>query len=292
MRKHFTRLLVLTAAVGTIGGTALAASAASASTARPAVTGPVITTKNAAGYELSKRDFRFITSTIRVPDWPSNVLYPQAYIQLAEGSLNNLLSPTGDEYVRAGIEPCDLLAILSGSHCAIGDKWVAFVSVYNSSLNAPIWQHYVDLAGVQEGDGVNFSVFYDQAGNELHFTITPPITSGPETFYKTNAHGPIFTDADAIDDWLSTTGQPVPLPPGFNPIQINGFLQGAATTYSGLKGSFTSSGWTTSQVVATSNGLPFPQGTVRVQPSVLGSDGLSANGAVRPGDMFTESLVG
>jgi len=263
------RISAFIAAVPLAGVGFLAATAGSAS----AGTGTAIGSKYAAGYEASGRDFRFISSTIQVPDWPSNVLYPQSYIQLSEGSLNSLFNPTGDEYVRAGVEPCDLVAILFGnSTCTPGD-WVAFVSLYNSSLNAPIWQHYTDLAGVQAGDGVNFSIYYDQAGNELHFTITPPSTSGPEQFYKTNAHGPLFDHADAVDDWLSTTGQPVPLPPGFNPIKINQFWQGALTTYSGLKGSFVNNGWTTSQVVATSNGL-------------------SANGAVRPDDSFTLTAVG
>jgi hypothetical protein len=44
--------------------------------------------------------------------------------------------------------------------------------------------------------------------------------------------------------------------------------------------------WTTSKVVATSNGLPYPLGTVRVSPNALFSDGMSANGAVRANDAF------
>ncbi len=39
-------------------------------------------------------------------------------------------------------------------------------------------------------------------------------------------------------------------------------------------------------VEATSNGLTYPSGTVRTSPSALWSDGLSANGAVRPYDAF------
>jgi hypothetical protein len=38
--------------------------------------------------------------------------------------------------------------------------------------------------------------------------------------------------------------------------------------------------------VATSNGLLPPSGTTRVSPSNLWSDGLTANGAVRPFDAF------
>jgi hypothetical protein len=287
VRKHFIRAAAIAAPVLLIGG--LAAGSASAATHSAPIAGATITTTNAAGYEASGRDFRFITSTLRVPDWPSSsglfTLYPQSYIQLAEGSLNSLGGPSGDEYVRAGIEPCDLLAVFAGgSSCHSGD-WVAFASVYNNSLNAPVWQHYTDLAGVNQGDGVNFSIYFDQPGNELHFAITPPVTSGPETFYKTQAFGPLFDHADAVDDWFSTTGQPVPVPPGFNKFRVNQFLQGALTTYSGARGSFVGP-WTTSQVIATSNGLPVPSGTTRVSPNALYGDTLPANGAVRASDAF------
>ena len=44
--------------------------------------------------------------------------------------------------------------------------------------------------------------------------------------------------------------------------------------------------WTTSQVVATSNGLLPPSGATRVSPSNLWSDGLVANNAVRANDAF------
>lgn len=276
-----TRISAYLAAAGLAAGGFLAVAAAPAASAS---TGPVIYTTNAAGYQASGRDFRFITSTITVPDWFSNVLYPQSYIQLSEGSLNNLVSQSGDQFVRAGIEPC-VLAKVFGSTCTPGD-WVAFVSEYNNSLNFPVFQHFTDLAGVQAGDGVNFSVYFDQAGNELHFTITPPVTSGPEQFYKTNAHGPLFDHAAAVNDFLATTGKPVPLPPGFNPIKVNSFYQGALTTYSGLRGSLTSPGWATSEVQATSNGLQPPSGALRVDPGALFTDGLSANGAKRADDAF------
>ena len=67
--------------------------------------------------------------------------------------------------------------------------------------------------------------------------------------------------------------------------RINQFLQGAITTENGLRGSFVGP-WTTSMVEATSNGQPYPSGTVRVSPNALFSDGLPANGAVRANDAF------
>ena len=98
---------------------------------------------------------------------------------------------------------------------------------------------------MNQGDGVNFSIYYDQGGNELHFVITPPFTSGTPQFYKTRAYGPIFDHAAALDDFTDSTGTPIPLPFFLHSFRINQFLQGALTTYSGAKGSFVGP-WTTS----------------------------------------------
>ena len=155
----------------------------------------------------------------------------------------------------------------------------------NNSLSGPYFAHYSELSGVNQGDGVNFSIFYDEAGNELHFVITPPSTSGPVEYYKTQAYGAIFQYADAVDDFTNSTGVPIALPPFIHSFRINQFLQGAITTEHGLRGSFVGP-WTTTPIIATSNGLLPPSGTTRVSPGPLWSDGLSANGAVRPWDAF------
>jgi len=291
MRRRITRTLFAAAAAGvTAGALGLAAAgAASAAVSKPAVhhvtLGPPIANRFAAGYEASGRDFRYITSTITVPDTSFLTgLYPQEYIQLAAGSLNGVGGgSSGDAYVRAGIESC-IVARTFGATCATG-SWVSFVEAFNNSLNGPFFAHYSQLSGVEQGDGVNFSIYFDQGGNELHFVITPPSTSGPAQFYKTNARGPLYDHAAALDDFTDSTGTPIPLPFFLHPFRINQFLQGAITTEHGIRGSFVGP-WTTSLVEATSNGLPYPAGHVRVSPSNLWSDGLSANGAVRPWDAF------
>ncbi len=186
--------------------------------------------------------------------------------------------------MRAGIESCTV-AQSFGAVCTIG-TWVSFVEAFNNSLTGPYFAHYSQLSGVTQGDGVRFSIYYDQGGNELHFTITPPSTSGPSMSYKTQAYGPIFDHAAAVDDFTNSTGTPIPLPPFIHAFKINIFLQGALTTYSGARGSFVGP-WTTSPVEATSNGLPFPSGHVRVSPSSLWSDGLASNGLARPFDAFS-----
>ncbi len=159
------------------------------------------------------------------------------------------------------------------------------MEAFNNSLSGPYFHHYAQLAGVTQGDGINFSIYYDQGGNELHFVITPPSTSGPQVSYKTQAYGPIFDHAAALDDFTDSTGTPIPLPFFLHSFRINQFLQGALTTYSGARGSFVGP-WQTTGVIATSNGLLPPQGTTRVSPTQLWSDGLAANGTVRPFDAF------
>jgi hypothetical protein len=288
MRRRITRTLFAAAAAGvtvsTLGlAAAGAASAAVSSKAQPATIGTTMATTSSAGYEASGRDFRYISSTITVPDTSFLTgIYPQEYIQLSNGSLTQ---PTGggDQYVRAGIEAC-VVARSFGATCSTG-TWVAFVEAFDNSLSGPYFSHYYNLAGVNQGDGVNFSIYYYQGGNELHFVITPPSTSGTPQFYKTRAFGPTYDHAAALDDFTDSTGTPIPLPFFLHAFRINQFLQGALTTYSGARGSFVGP-WTTSEVMATSNGLLPPSGTTRVSPSALWSDGLPANGAVRPLDAF------
>ena len=284
MRSRIIRTFVAAAAAGATATTlGLAASgAASASVSQPAqphISYPRIATTSQAGYEASGRYFRYISSTLTVPDTSFLTgLYPQEYIQLSNGSL-----ASGDQYVRAGIESC-IVARSFGATCITG-TWVSFVEAFNNSLSGPYFAHYSELSGVNQGDGVNFSIYYDQTGNELHFVITPPSTSGPQESYKTRAYGPIFDHAAALDDFTDSTGTPIALPPFVRSFRINQFLQGALTTYSGSRGSFIGQ-WTTSQVLATSNGLLPPSGTTRVSPTPLWSDGLPANNQVRLWDAF------
>jgi hypothetical protein len=285
MRSRIIRTFVAAAAAGataTTLGLAIsgAASASVGQPARPHISYPLIGTTSQAGYEASGRYFRYITATLTVPDTSFLTgLYPQEYIQLSNGSLAG-----GDQYVRAGIESCIVAHSFGYYGCTIG-SWVSFVEAFNNSLGGPYFAHYANLSGVNQGDGVNFSIYFDQEGNELHFVITPPSTSGPVENYKTRAYGPIFDHAAALDDFTNSTGVPIALPPFVQAFRINQFLQGALTTYSGSRGSFIGQ-WTTSQVIATSNGLLPPSGTTRVSPTALWSDGLPANNQVRLWDAF------
>jgi hypothetical protein len=284
MRSRIIRTLVAAAATGataTTLGLAAAGTANAAVThpARAQMTGATIGTRSQAGYEASGRNFRYISSTITVPDTSLlTSIYPSEYIQLSNGSLGS-----GNQYVQAGIETC-IVARTFGAVCTTG-TWVSYIEAFDNSLTGPYFSHYSQLSGVTQGDGVNFSIYYNLSGNELHFVITPPSTSGPAQSYKIGAHGAIFDHAAALDDFTNAGGTPIPLPFFLHSFRLNPFLQGALTTASGARGSFVGP-WTTSPVVATSNGLVPPSGTLRVSPTALWSDGLSANGAVRPWDAF------
>jgi hypothetical protein len=292
MRRRITRALVTTAAAGatiaTLGFTAAGAASASAHQAHqgPPTPFPVIATHSYGGYEASGRDFRYIQALIRVPDMTENALYPQTYIQLSNGSV-----ATGDTYTRAGIETCDVAeAVGAPFTCPAGVQWVGFIEAFNNSINTPFFTHFVPLNVVQ-GDGVGFSIYFDQAGNELHYVLTPPTaqscSTGPnnECSYKTQAFGPVYDHGAGLADYTNSSGTPVPLPIFAEHFRLTQFLQGMLTTYSGDRGSWTGP-WTTSLVEATSNGLPYPQGTVRLSPGFLWSDGMPALGVVRDNDAF------
>ena len=170
MRRRITRTLLAAAAAGvtvsTLGFTAAgAASAAAATKAQPATIGTSIASTTSAGYQASGRDFRYISSTITVPDTDLLTgIYPQEYIQLSNGSLTQV-SGGGDQYTRAGIESC-VVARSFGDVCITG-TWVAYVEAFNNSLSGPYFSHFFNLAGVNQGDGVNFSIYYDSTGTPI-----------------------------------------------------------------------------------------------------------------------------
>src|SRR5437899_1469157 len=124
---------------------------------------PVIATSSYVGYEDSNRDFRFIHAVISVPNQPSappvsrpagrpaasvpdDFQYPQAYIQLSNGSQGS-----GDTYARTGIETCAVAENLDpGFVCPTGVDWVAFTETFINSTT-PTLVHFVPL-DANQGD--------------------------------------------------------------------------------------------------------------------------------------------
>jgi hypothetical protein len=213
MRRRIARAFAATVAAGatitTLGFTA--AGAASAAAAQPGQSRPVVATTKFAGYEGSGRDFRYVAATIRVPDstsvtTTSGDLYPQLYVQLSNGSVH-----TGDTYTQAGIEPCALAEALStsGFTCPIGVSWVGYIEAFDNSILGPFLTHFVPL-NVDPGDGVNFSIYFNQAGNSLHYVITPPTpqscSTGPnnECFFTHTSRSARSTITRAVS-WTTPT---------------------------------------------------------------------------------------
>ena len=93
MRSRIMSAFVAAAAAGATATTlglaaAGAANAAVTTKAKPSTMGSTIGSTSSAGYEASGRYFRYISSTITVPDTSFLTgIYPQEYIQLSNGSL-------------------------------------------------------------------------------------------------------------------------------------------------------------------------------------------------------------
>ena len=303
MRRGIVTMLsatAVTSAVMAIAGFAAPAyagqRAAPPGKAHEAQSLPVIATSSYAGYEFSTRDFRYIHAVISVPNQAAPVLtspdrragsppagvpagfqYPQAYIQLSNGSL-----ASGDTYARTGVENCAVAENLDpGFICPTGVQWVAFIETFINSRHPGVLS-LVPL-DANSGDGIGFSIYYAPQGLAVTFTLYTP--SGSVLQFQSPMPGAIFDHAAALADYADGTGTPIPLPVGTEQFRLTQFQQGAVTTDAGNKGSWTGP-WVTSQIEATSNGLTFPQGTVEASPSYLWTDGAVANGAARNSDAF------
>jgi len=104
----------------------------------------------------------------RSSDLPAGFLYPQAYIQLSNGSL-----ASGDTYARTGIETCLVAENLDpGFICPTGVQWVAFIETFINS-DTPEFSHFVPL-DANQGDGIGFSIYYAPQGLAVDFTLYAP----------------------------------------------------------------------------------------------------------------------
>jgi hypothetical protein len=291
MRRCITRILAAASMAGAATAVLGVAAGAAGAAARPAAAFqgaslPVVATSSYGGYQASGRDFRYIHAAIMVPNAPQDSQFPQIYVQLSNGSL-----ATGDTYTRAGIETCLVAeAVDSGFSCPAGVEWAGFIEAFSNTITGLNFTHFVPL-DVGTGDGVGVSIYFDQPGNELHYVLTPPTvqscSTGPQNqcYYEAAAGGPVFDHAAGLADYTNSTGSPIPLDPAAQQFRLTQLWQGALTTYNGTRGSWAGP-WTLSVVEATSNGLPFPEGTTELSPGFLWTDGATVNGAARGNDVF------
>jgi hypothetical protein len=224
-----------------------------------------------SGYQASGRDFRFAQALITVPVTPCAIGSPMMYIALAGA----------DSYARAGIQ-CRFAggparrAAGNAPADGPGSHYQAFFTVWHQGF--AVFTRTISLDTVSPGDGVFFSIYFNQAGNADQFTASGP---GVSAAVSAGAHGPVYDLAYALADWSlslpATPAQP------FLDTRVTQFLRGRFTTASGQRGTFEGP-WNLNPVEVTSNGFAPPGGTLISAPSHLWTDGHSLSGL--PGDAF------
>lgn len=140
------------------------------------------------------------------------------------------------------------------------------------------------LNTVSPGDGVFFSIYFNQAGNADRFTASGPGVSVASTV---GAGGPVYNRAYALADWSQSTPpgaiesvaqvRPTGAAGSIQSGRVTQFMQGRFTTARGQRGTFEGP-WTLSPVEVTSNGAAPPGGTLISAPSHLWNDGNSLGG--------------
>ena len=259
-----------------------------------------------AGYQASGRDFRYAQAVITVPAPPVGVVGvpdvacdgcggsfadPTFYVALDDST------GTASDYARVGIQSCGYATPVD---CPDGNPngWEAFAQVVVNGGTAPGVRDSVradtpySIPGVThpipaaaEGTGIFVSAYLTPTGNSVHTLIVVPATTATSgaTYNDTFAvSGPVYTAAQALEDWTDMASRPAPAVPTAT-VRDTQFGQGEFTTLGGQRGTFTGP-WTLQAVEATTDGTLPPAGTVIAQPSYLWTDHHSPGGL--RGDAF------
>src|ERR1035438_413819 len=319
MRGRVTRAFWAAAApsvtiLGAAPGAASAASGGGTMVAPPGGT-PIPTNANCvinvppcgmAGYQASGRDFRYAQAVITVPAPPVGVTgVPDVACDGCGGSFANPAfyvalddsTDTASDYTRVGIQSCGYATPVD---CPDGNPngWEAFAQVVVNGGTAPGVRDSVradapySIPGVThpipaaaEGTGIFVSAYLTPTGNSVHTLIVVPATTATSgaTYNDTFAvSGPVYTMAQALEDWTDMASRPAPAVPTAT-VRDTQFGQGEFTTLGGQRGTFTGP-WTLQAVEATTDGTLPPAGTVIAQPSYLWTDHHSPGGL--RGDAF------
>ena len=233
-----------------------------------------------AGYVGTGRNFRYVQAIIRIPAHPllqffTQPLLPTVYVGM---SSNDSIAVTG--VMTCGVYRNIFGVYPFGAGCPF-QTWLAVGVDINTPFNF-ILGHVVALPNAASGQGIEFSLFYNQIGNTLHYRIDASKAGGVINAFSMPAHGAVFTHALALLDFSAST---VSIPPSAptQDVRATQFQEGAWTTAGGVRGTFLGP-WTTQPVSSTfPAGFPPPGNTVTFEPSFLWRDGL---GAGRPGDAF------
>ena len=237
MRGHIVRTLVALAAGGTALLTAgLTATTAAAQTGGTNASYPTVATSSRAGYMDSGRWFRFVGTTVKVPDVGT-------YDHYAKVALRGQ-NVAG---VTLGIRP-------GGGAGSVG--WAVGVAPFGmggSTLNiAPA-----------VGDTVRLSLYYDKTGGGVIATATDLTTKATAAQTISEGKTAIFNKVE-IGTVLKN---PASSPTG--DYRLWQYTDTAVTTTTGIHGTVTGP-WTTSMVIDTINGQAG--GQVVMSPSFLFND--------------------
>lgn len=222
-----------------------------------------------AGYQAGGRTFRYAQALIAVPNHVGVVTTdPQIYV-----GLDNSDGATTYTYVRAGVTPCTTgTANTLTPTCPLGNTshWVAYVQAMRNGTT--VINETVNLTPSMEGDRVFASLYRDPSGNVVDASIRLP--NGTWYNYAVDFPGGTFRWAQAQADWTAAHlagAATAPVPSTLVKVRDTQFFQGAFTTQSGQRGTF-SGPWNLSAPEATSNGTAA--GTLIAEPSYLWNDGM------------------
>ena len=232
-----------------------------------------------AGYVGTGRNFRYVQAVIRIPAHPllqffTQPLLPAVYVGM---SSNDSLAVTG--VMTCGVYHNIFGVFPFGAGCPF-QTWLAVGVDINTPFNI-VLGHVVAIPNAASGQGIEFSLFYNQIGNTLHYRIDASKAGGVINAFSMPAHGAVFTHALALLDFSAST---VSIPPSapLQDVRATQFLEGAWTTAGGVRGTFLGP-WTTQPVSSTfPAGFPPPGNTVTFEPSFLFNDNLGGG----PGDAF------
>ena len=276
MRRRITKALVAAAAAGatiTTMGLAAAGAAGAAATVPAAgaahrvtagtVSSPIYTPActsatgfqsinplrpldlgGCAGYAASGRDFRYSQALITIPTSPA--------IDLSDSDAPSLsvALTSSDAVATAGLMSCNVFEHVFGTNpchtppVSGTPGWVA-VGLFAWNNGSALQVDPFPLTSVSAGTGLKFSIYYNQAGNSLRYTITvdPTATSPTVHSFAFDAHGAVFTHAAAMADYSGCAiadcpNGPVPTAAPTQDVRITQFFQGAFTTANGQRGTF------------------------------------------------------
>jgi hypothetical protein len=317
MRGAITRALCAAAVAGVtlLGAASAATGAVSGGISAPSGGTPIPTNANCltgvppcgmAGYQASGRDFRYAQAVITLPAHAVAVtaepdvacdgcggsyVDPTFYVALDDST------ETASDYARVGIQSC---GVATPVDCPDGDTsgWEAFAQVVVNG-GTPVGVTDSVRAGARysipgathpipaeaEGTGIFVSVYLTSAGNSVHtLIVVPATTTTPGATYNDTfaVSGPVYTAAQALEDWTDMASRPAPAVPTAA-VRDTQFGQGGFTTLGGQRGTF-SGPWALQAVEATTDGTLPPAGTVIAQPSYLWTDHHSPGGL--RGDAF------